>query len=269
MITTNISQANGAKAVYILGRRAASLQKTADAAANGKIVPLVADITSQESLAAAAATVRATEGFVDAVIANSGVSAAEQSPYGLDGRIPPLSQVQSKLWSVPFDEFSRTFDVNVSGAFYTVVAFLDLLDAANQRPATVPARPKSQAIIMVSVSGFLRHPSPLASFGYVASKAGAIQMAKQLSTAFAQYKIRVNAVAPGIFPSEMTEPYLSGADIRLEGNLPAAICPLERSGGEDDIAGVTLFMISRAGAYLNGSVQVIDGGSLALYPASY
>ena len=235
---------------------------------NGKIIPLVADVTSRESLAAAAAAVRAKEGYVDVVLANSGVYDLD-APTFSSAEPPPPSEVQSKLWDVPIESFNQVLHVNVSGVLYTAVAFLDLLDAANHRqpPATFPPRPKSQVIIVSSICAFTRSPS--FSFAYVASKAAATQMAKQLATTLAPYKIRVNTIAPGMYPTEMNSHILKDSNPRIEGNIPAAFCPLGRSGTEDEMSGLALYLISRAGAYVNGSVSITDGGMLSLLPASY
>ena len=237
---------------------------------NGNIFPVVADVTSQESLAAAASIVRSKEGYVSAVIACAG-AAFEYNDRLFPMRLLPgavsVSEAQESLWSIPIENFTKTFNLNISGAFYTVVAFLDLLDAANKKfPAP---HPKSQAIIVSSSAAFWRANVP---YAYAASKAGAVHMTKQLSTTFAPYKIRFNCLCPGWFPTEMTHeaPFLkNSADPFVEGGIPAEVSPLERAGSAEDINGTILFMISRAGGYLSGSVQLTDGGTLSTIPASY
>jgi NAD(P)-dependent dehydrogenase (short-subunit alcohol dehydrogenase family) len=103
-----------------------------------------------------------------------------------------------------------------------------------------------------------------------------------LATYFAQagYRIRANAVAPGLYPSEMTDGHTSNmapfaasaehansfADARV---MPKDRSPAERTGSEEDFAGTILFMASKAGAYLNGEILVTDGGRLAQLPSSY
>ena len=56
---------------------------------------------------------------------------------------------------------------------------------------------------------------------------------------------------------------------RNEGTVPAEACPLQRTGSEEDINGLALFLISRAGAYVNGCVEVTDGGRIAQFPSAY
>lgn len=106
-----------------------------------------------------------------------------------------------------------------------------------------------------------------------------MHLVKNLSTSFAQnaFHIRVNAIAPGLYPSEMTESHISrlakwgGADGAFAGAsvMPRESCPAERTGSEEDFAGTILFMASRAGAYLSGAIMISDGGRLSQLPATY
>lgn len=105
---------------------------------------------------------------------------------------------------------------------------------------------------------------------YGQSKAAATHMGKQLSTNLAPYKIRVNVICPGMFPTEMTESILpQGKDPCVEGNVPTSLSPLGRYGSEEDMAGLILYLVSRAGTYVDGCVQVADGGRLAQIPSTY
>ncbi|KAK0347268.1 hypothetical protein LTR91_012835 [Friedmanniomyces endolithicus] len=103
-----------------------------------------------------------------------------------------------------------------------------------------------------------------------------------LSTSFAQngFHIRANIVAPGLYPSEMTQSMtsnmnkfggLDGHDGAFAGAhvMPSDRSPAERTGSEQDFAGLILFMASQAGAYLNGDAMVTDGGRLAQLPGTY
>lgn len=238
-------------------------------------------MTDQESLSKAASIIRSKEGYIDVLIANSGIL-GPLSGYlfptagggggllgnGDDGGIPSIEEIQTKLWGISMEEFTKPMHVNVTGVFYTFLAFLDLLDNGNK--IHNGSRPKSQVIIMASIAGLSRVPG--AGFAYSASKSGAIHLAKQLSTCFAPYKIRANAIAPGLYPSEMTQnsPIIKQPnDPRVEGNVSAQTCPLQRTGAEEDMNGLALFLISRAGGYVNGNIQVTDGGRISVMPASY
>lgn len=169
---------------------------------------------------------------------------------------------------------TQTAHVNVTAVFYTAMAFLDLLDAGNKRKNVSQ---ESQILVTSSIGGFSRQISN--GYAYSTSKAAATHLVKNLSTSFSQYgfHIRVNAITPGLYPSEMTESNMSGfkkwsgsngafADANV---VPNEVSPAGRTGSEEDMAGTILFMASRAGAYLNGETMVSDGGRLGQLPAVY
>ena len=103
------------------------------------------------------------------------------------------------MWKHPIEDFDAAYHVNVTGVFYTCLAFLELLDAGNQRGNVFQ---KSNIIVTSSLAGFSRQVG--VGIAYSTSKAGTTHLVKMLSTYFADYKIRVNALAPGVFPSEMS-----------------------------------------------------------------
>jgi NAD(P)-dependent dehydrogenase (short-subunit alcohol dehydrogenase family) len=72
-----------------------------------------------------------------------------------------------------------------------------------------------------------------------------------------------------VFPSELSAPLLAGKDGTKEGSFPKEFVPLQRTGDEQDMAGTILYLASRAGAYCNGLMLVIDGGRLTVVPNSY
>merc|ERR1711939_869819 len=120
---------------------------------------------------------------------------------------------------------------------------------------------KSQVIATSSIGGFNR--AVPGGFAYGQSKAATTHLMKQLATGLAPFGIRSNTLAPGLFPSELA------AGIIGDGVFPRSVIPLERVGTEEDMAGVILFLTSRAGAYLTGTVLLVDGGRLSLMLATY
>ncbi|KAF2762317.1 NAD(P)-binding protein [Pseudovirgaria hyperparasitica] len=259
---------NGAKAIYILGRRADALSKTAKNAKNGSIIPIVTDVSSKGSIAAAAELVRTEQGYINVLFINHGSIGPNTYELFADGRVPGLSELQSTLWQTPMEDFTSTLEINISGAFYTAVAFLDLLDSGNTKSTGTPA-PKAQVIITTSIAAYSR--SPANGFAYSISKCAATHIVKQLSTCLAPYMIRCNGIAPGAYPTEMVQhmPWMQNNNPRIEGNLPAQICPLKRTGTEEDIAGLAMFLMSPGAAYMNGSIQISDGGRIGMLPATY
>ncbi|KAH6670414.1 putative Rhamnolipids biosynthesis 3-oxoacyl-reductase [Halenospora varia] len=259
--------ANGAKAVYIVGRRKETLENAAKQAINGSIIPLQGDVTSKESLESIAKTMKEEQGFINVLFANSGIIGPTAAKMGLPtDRKPTVKEFKDAMWKPSIEDFTQTFNVNVSGVFYTALAFLELLDEGNKKGNL---EQKSNIIVTSSISGFSRQTAGVA---YSASKAGATHLVKVLATYFGDYKIRVNCIAPGLFPSEMTDDmpmFLGQKEPWKEGGLSKQLCPLERSGSEEDMAGVALFMMSKGGAYLSGNVIVPDGGRLGTLPATY
>ncbi|KAH8652243.1 hypothetical protein BX600DRAFT_90031 [Xylariales sp. PMI_506] len=250
-------EANGA-IVYILGRRQESLEKAASTAKHGNIHPIQADVTKKDDLERAVSILRSKHGFVNVVIANSGIGGP--SPAALPPS-PSISDVRNQFWSVDADEFTRTYDVNATGVYYSVVAFLELLDEGNKRGNL---KQRSQVIATASIGGFNR--APVGGYAYGSSKAATVHLMKQFATGLVPFNIRANVIAPGFYPSEMT------ADIIARQNpsgWPKSLIPEERPGDSEDIVGAVLFLVSKAGAYINGNVLLSDGGRLGVVPATY
>lgn len=273
--------ANGAKAVYIVGRREETLKEAAKTAVNGTIKPIVGDVTDKESLTKVADQVRDEQGYINLLFANAGVSGPKHAAILKEGREdgskPSVAEFQKAMFEPNFDDFSFATNVNNTAVFYTAIAFLDLLDAGNKQ-RNVPQ--DSQIIVTSSIAGFSRQLA--ASFAYSSSKAAVTHLVKMLSTYFAQagYHIRANVIAPGLYPSEMTQGTTSslksysgvdGHETAFAGAhvVPHENSPAERTGSEEDFAGTILYMASRAGAFLNGETLVTDGGRLSQLPSVY
>jgi NAD(P)-dependent dehydrogenase (short-subunit alcohol dehydrogenase family) len=273
--------ANGAKAVYIVGRREETLKEAAKTAVNGTIKPIVGDVTDKESLTKVADQVRQEQGYINLLFANAGVSgpshAAILKKGHEDGSKPSVAEFQKAMFEPNVDDFTFAAHVNNTAVFYTAVAFLDLLDAGNKQ-RNLPQ--DSQIIVTSSIAGFSRQLA--SSFSYSSSKAAVTHLVKMLATYFAQagYHIRANVIAPGLYPSEMTqgttanletysgkdghETAFAGAHV-----VPAENSPAQRTGSEEDFAGTVLYMASRAGVFLNGETLVTDGGRLSQLPSVY
>lgn len=183
---------NGAEKVYILGRREDKLKETAKGYNN--IIPIQADATDKASLKSAADRIKSEVGYINVLIANSGV-------LGPSASIPQsgsIGDLQEHFWSYPENEMNRVFEVNNTGTFFTLVAFLELLHLGNETQNTPGIQ--SSVIFTASIAGFARVLTT--DIAYLQSKAGALQATKTFSTLLAKWNIRVNAIAPGIYPSE-------------------------------------------------------------------
>ncbi|MDT5014165.1 MAG: hypothetical protein QOD39_325 [Mycobacterium sp.] len=155
-------------------------------------------------------------------------------------------------WGEPLESFpdtawDRVLDLNVKSPFWMVQALLPALREAGTQDD--PAR-----IINVGSIDGLR-PSRLPVYSYVSSKGAIHQLTRMLALELGPQHITVNAVAPGPFQSKMM-----AATLDAFGDAIAAAAPLRRIGRDDDMAGIAVFLASRAGSYLTGAIIPVDGG---------
>lgn len=194
---------NGARKVYLLGRRLPVLEAAA-ASHPSVLIPLQCDVTSKPSLQAAVDHITSDTGFLNLVIANSGIIGPTTNRWD-----PSLSlaELRQKLFvETSMDEMTETFHVNVTGAYFTLLAFLELLDKGNEqalcggfgRPSveggTVPSV-QSQVVVTSSIAAFSRNAA--STPGYAGSKAAVLHLVKHASSQMARFGVRANAMCPG------------------------------------------------------------------------
>ncbi|KAI1773192.1 NAD(P)-binding protein [Hypoxylon cercidicola] len=256
LMITQALESNGA-IVYIIGRRKENLDEAASTAKHGNIRVIQGDVTSKADLERAVAEIKSAVGYVNVVVANSGILGPS-----LKGITPEssLSDLRSQMLGWDTTAFTNTYAVNTTGVFNTVAAFLELLDEGNKRGNL---KQKSQIIATSSIGAYNR--IPFSGFAYGPSKAAVIHMMKQFSTSLMPYNIRANIIAPGLYPSDMTKDLQK----QLGKELLKSFVPAQRFGDAEDISGAILFLVSRAGAYINGNVLVTDGGRLGVLPSAY
>jgi NAD(P)-dependent dehydrogenase (short-subunit alcohol dehydrogenase family) len=156
--------------------------------------------------------------------------------------------------SHPDSAFAKVLDLNIRAVFNSIRLFAPLLEKKGS--IEDPAR----VIITASIAGLA--PGTLGSagtYGYSSSKAAVIHLARNLAVELGPRHITVNSIAPGFFPSKMSNGLLElagGVDEIAKGN------PMQRLGRPEDIAGAVVYLASRAGSHVNGAAVVIDGGSM-------
>ncbi len=195
----------------------------------GTVVALPADLSTEAECLRLAAEIGKREQALNVLVNNAGAT-----------------------WGAPIEEFpaaawDKVVDLNLKAPFFLTRAFLPLLEAGGTHED--PAR----VINIGSIDG-LRVPA-LPTYSYSASKAGLHHLTRVLARELGPRQITVNAVAPGPFESKMM-----AATLETLGDEIAAAAPLRRIGRPDDMAGVAVYLASRAGAYVTGAIIPVDGG---------
>lgn len=129
-------------------------------------------------------------GYVDLLVANAGITGP-----GLQSLRPgyTLAEYVQHAWATPMQDFNAVYELNCTAVYYTVLAFLELLDEGNRRSTW--SKTRSQVIAIASCASFLRNP--LGGYAYCSSKAGLVSMMKCFSSHCVPWAIRFNVIAAG------------------------------------------------------------------------
>ncbi|MGH9677287.1 MAG: SDR family oxidoreductase, partial [Candidatus Acidiferrum sp.] len=169
------------------------------------------------------------------------------------GRLDILINNAGTSWGAPIEEmrlehWNKVIETNLTGTF---------LFAQAAGKVMVPQR-RGKIINIASVAGLRGSPPAFSAIGYSASKGGVIIFTKDLACKWGMNNIQVNAIAPGWFPTNMSQ-------VLIERNKETLLksVPLGRVGGEYDLKGAAVFLASDASDYVTGHVLVVDGGQTA------
>jgi gluconate 5-dehydrogenase len=197
-----------------------------------KVLPLQCDVKSPGDIQSVVEATLKEFSRLDILVNNSGVS-----------------------WGAPPEEFplegwQKVMETNMTGVFLF-----------SQIAGRVMIRQKSGNIINIaSIMGFVGMESDAAdSIAYSASKGALITFTKDLAAKWAKHNIRVNAIAPGWFPTDMSEWILERHGQKLLSHIP-----MGRFGGGDELKGATLYLASEASRYVTGAILPVDGGYLSI-----
>jgi 2-deoxy-D-gluconate 3-dehydrogenase len=225
--------AQGAAKVCITARKAGPCEATAKELTSlydGECIALPIDISTVEGCEKLAAEFIKREPKLDILVNNAGAA-----------------------WGAEFDEFpesgwDKVMDLNVKSVFFLTKAMAKPLRAAasHERPAKV--------INIASVFGLYVDPGE--TYSYAASKAAVIHLTRQMATKLVKDNINVTAIAPGAFQSDMNRAARDDAD------AVASRIPAKRIGRDEDMAGLAIYLASRAGDYVIGNTIAIDGGAV-------
>ena len=207
--------------VYVVSRKAAD---------GGDVIAITADLSREEECVRVAAEL------------------GEREPDG----VHILVNNAGAAWGAPLEEFpeagwDKVLALNLKSPFFLTRSFLPLLEAA------ATAEDPSRVINVGSIDG-MRVPE-FDNFSYTASKAAVHQLTRVLAKKLGPRHITVNAIAPGPFPTKMMAALLEEA-----GDEMAASSPLGRIGRAEDMAGAAVYLSSRAGSWVTGTILPVDGG---------
>lgn len=248
--------ANGAK-VYITGRRQEALEKAAkshDPSEGGSIIPIGPyDVTKKGDLEKLSDELSSKEKYINLLICAAGISGPKAEPDQDDAK-----SLKDKLWkNETFEEWGETYNTDVTSVYFSTVALLPLLQAGTNAHGHLSA----SVIVISSMSGIMRDSQ--GHFSYNAAKGGTVHLTKLMSAEFQKIRIRVNSIAPGYFPSEMTakesndkqKSSLPDEKIQEKGHVP-----MGRAGSDEEMAQTVLFLTRNS--YVNGEIIAVDGGVL-------
>ena len=220
---------NGA-VVVLVARRADRLKALKDEieGKGGKAIAIEADVTDQAAVARAFDTAEKTFGTVTILVNNAGIA------HG------------GRAVEMPAEEWRKVLSTNLDAVFFW----------AKEAARRMLAAKKQGAI--VNIASVLGLAVAKGAVAYATAKAGVVQVTKALAVELAFKGVRVNAIAPGWFVTEMNDDYLmSEAGVALKREIP-----MGRFGNPGDLDGALLLLVSDAGSYITGATIVVDGGQV-------
>lgn len=220
---------NGVK-VYITARKADACDALArELSAIGECISLPADISRMDEIDRLASELQKRESRLDILVNNAG------SSWGAD------------FATFPESGWDKVMDLNVKSPFFMTQRVLKLLEAAGSE------NNYARVINIGSIEGM--RTSHLEAYSYAASKAAVLHVTRMMAKYLAKKHITVNAIAPGYFPSKMTDAIPEADSAVIQDHTP-----MRRWGHPEDMAGVAIYLASKASGFVCGAVIPVDGG---------
>jgi gluconate 5-dehydrogenase len=185
------------------------------------------DVSNPDEVHAVVGQTIAAFGQIDILVNNAGISWGEAPE------------------TMPLDKWHKVIEANLTGAFlFSQAAGREMLK-----------REYGRIINVASIAGLHTSVNGPHYAGYAASKAGLMGLTRELAGSWGRQGIRVNAIAPGFFPSRLTDAVIPQAEAAIK-----ASCPIPRIGQAGELKGVAVFLAADASNYITGQVIVVDGG---------
>jgi len=221
--------AEAGAALMICARREQWLTPTLDRfrGLGFRVDGIAADVSDPADVQAVIDRTLAAYGRIDILVNNAGVS------WGAEPE------------ELPLDRWQKVIDINLTGAFlFAQAAGREMLKQEYGR-----------IINIASIAGLQSAVHGPHYAAYAASKAGLMGLTRELAASWGRHNIRVNAIAPGFFPSRLADPVLPLVEPSIK-----ATSPMPRVGAEGELKGVCVFLASDASNYITGQTLVVDGG---------
>ncbi len=218
--------ARGGARVAAAARRVDALEALTEVA-KGQITPVEMDVSDPTSVERAVTEAATAMGGLNGLVNNAGVA------WG------------GRAIEMPDADWQRVIDVNLTGVFRVAQAAARVM--AGQGGGTI-----------VNIASILGFSTGTGVAAYATSKAAVVHLTRSLALEWARHNIRVNAIAPGYFPTEMNDDFLASP----EGDALRKGIPMRRFGRYEDLNGPLELLLSEKGAYITGVTLPVDGGHL-------
>lgn len=220
----------------------------------GQIIPLSpCDVTKKDDLERMYQELASKEKYINLLVASAGVSGEKAIPDA-----EKATDMKKRLFdNETFEGWADTYTTDVTAVYFSTVVLLPLLQAGTETHGHLSA----SVIVISSMSGIIKDAQ--GHFSYNAAKGGTVHLSKLMSAEFQKLRIRVNSIAPGYFPSEMTakesdeqqKSELPDEKIQEKGHVPHG-----RAGSDAEMAQAVIFFTKNS--YVNGQILAVDGGVL-------
>ena len=226
-----LALAQAGAAVLLVARRKDALEDAAAeiSVAGGRVAIETADMLALDTLSELHGKVSQAFGAPDILVNAAGINPRK----GAD-------EITSTDWS-------RTIDLNLSAPFFMA-------------QACVPAMREKALGNIINIASLQSFRAFADGIAYGASKGGIAQLTRAMAEAWSRHGITANAILPGFFPTELTGPVFANAELS---DHHANMTAIGRNGALSDLDGATIFLASRASAYVTGQILAVDGGYTA------
>ncbi|KAJ5192000.1 uncharacterized protein N7498_010985 [Penicillium cinerascens] len=201
------------------------------------------------------------ETTLDMLISNAGIR--RDPPKACNVLTAPLRELQASMWSIDQKDWEDTFRVNTTAHYFLSVALLPLLAAAADQPTSDGGKGRDEGrgvIVVTSSCASMHNATNVDLTSYATSKAATDHLVKLLAAKYNRFYVRVVGINPGFVPSNMNP-------VGAAGNIFSSLfdkVPAKRAGTSQDIAGAVIYLVSKAGSYVDGISLCVDGGRILL-----